>query len=303
MTIQELKYLVAVADHLHFGHAATACHVTQPTLSAGLRSLEDKLGRTLFERGPHGVLLTRAGEPLVDQARRVLAEVRQLEALSRTGHTPLNGVFRLGAIPTIGPYLFPHIIAGVRQKWPHLQLHLVEARTADLLHQLQSGDLDAALMSPPLDETGLQQELLYREDFLLALPSGHALSGRKRLRVDDLADEELLLLDEGHCLRDQVVEFCRIGDATARELLRSSSLETLRNMVTAGVGCTLLPALAVQKTDDLDLRTLARPTPSREVGLYWRRNFAGRESALLLAETIRAQLPATVKVIRRKQAR
>ncbi len=293
MTIQELKYLVAVADHLHFGHAAASCHVTQPTLSAGLRSLENKLDETLCERGPHGVVITRAGEPLVEQARRVLAEARQLEQMARAGQTPLNGLFRLGAIPTIGPYLFPHVIAGLRQDWPHLQLNLVEARTDELLPQLRRGDLDAVLLSPPFDDSGLAHDSLYDEEFLLALPAGHRLGRKRSPSLADLADEHLLLLDEGHCLRDQVVEFCRIGQSSARELLRFSSLETLRNMVAAGAGCTLMPALAVNKA--ADTRPLARPRPSREVGLYWRQNFAGADSAKMLAKTIRAHLPATVK--------
>ncbi len=294
MTIQELKYLVAVAEHLHFGRAASACHVTQPTLSAGLRSLENKLDLMLFERGPHGVLITSESGPLVEQARRVLAEARQFEQLARAGQSPLAGVFRLGAIPTIGPYLFPHIIASLRKDWPQLQLSLVEAQTDDLLQQLRRGDLDAALLSPPIDETGLEREHLYEEDFLLALPAGHPLQRKRTLRVTDLADEQLLLLDEGHCLRDQVVEFCRVGEASARDLLRSSSLETLRNMVTAGAGCTLLPALAVNDSSG-DIRPLSRPTPSREVVLYWREKFAGAESARLLADTIRDHLPARVK--------
>ncbi len=298
MTIQELKYLVAVADHLHFGRAADACHVTQPTLSAGLRSLEDQFDQTLFERGPHGVLATRIGERLIDQARLVLSEARRLEQMARTGNAPLTGVFRLGAIPTIGPYLLPHIIPGLRHDWPELALHLVEAKTDDLLSQLHRGELDAALMSPPVDKTGLSHAALYREEFLLAVPAGHALHRRRSVRLADLAGEELLLLDEGHCLRDQVVEFCRIGSTAARELLRSSSLETLRSMVAAGVGCTLLPALAVTDRQTapapLEIRKLARPRPDREVAIYWRRRFAGAESARLLAQSIQAHLPSAV---------
>jgi len=299
MTLQELKYLVAVADHLHFGRAADACHVTQPTLSAGLRSLEAKLGRALCERGPQGVLISPDTEPVVEQARRVLAEAEQFEAISRSGRAPLTGVFRLGAIPTIGPYLFPHVIAGIRQEWPDLRLHLVEAQTGDVLHQLRRGDLDAALLSPPVDETALSWELLYDEEFLLALPVDHRLRRKKTVRLADLIDEPLLLLDEGHCLRDQVVEFCRIGDATARELLRSSSLETLRNMVAAGTGCTLLPALAVGATGGAtdEVKRLARPVPTRAVGLYWRQKFADRESAQLLAGAIRSHLPRAVRTL------
>lgn len=298
MTIQELKYLVAVADHLHFSKAAEACHVTQPTLSAGIRSLEDRLGQTLFERGPHGVLPAAGVAPLLDQARRILAEVRQFEQLARTSGAPLTGVLRLGAIPTIGPYLLPHVIPGLRRQWPELRLHLVEGKTADLLAQLRRGDLDAALLSPPIDRTGLLAAELYREEFLLAIPAGHKLTTLRKPRLADLTAEPLLLLDEGHCLRDQVVAFCRVGDSAARELLRSSSLETLRNMVAAGVGCTLLPALAVTPNQTaIEIRSLAEPRPSREVVCYWRRKHADQESIGLLTESIRAHLPAVVTAL------
>ena len=298
MTIQELKYFVAVADHLHFSRAADDCHVTQPTLSAGIRSLEAKMGQKLFERGSHGVLLATQAEPLLSQARRILAEVRQLEQLARAGGTPLTGVLRLGAIPTIGPYLLPHIIPGIRRQWPDLKLHLVEGKTEELLAQLRRGDLDAALLSPPLATAGLHSAQLYQEEFLLATPAGHRLAAVKAARLADLTAEPLLLLDEGHCLRDQVVEFCRIGDSAARELLRSSSLETLRNMVAAGVGCTLLPALAVTPDHtQIEVRQLARPRPSRNVICCWRQNHVDQESIRLLTDSIRAHLPGTVTAL------
>ena len=301
MTLQELKYLVAVADHLHFGRAAAACHVTQPTLSAGLRCLEQELGRSLCERSPRGVVMARGTASLIEQARQVLNEARRFNELADAGRLPLTGVLRLGAIPTVGPYLFPHVVAGLRQRWPALRLHLVEARTADLLRDLRRGELDAALLSPPLDAADLAHLPLYCEEFQLALPAGHRLLARKRLTIADLAHEPLLLLDEGHCLRDQVVEFCRIGDSAAREMLRSGSLETLRNMVAAGVGSTLLPALAVERPaaappadGAMELRRLAAPAPEREVGLYWRAGTADAESARLLAQSIVELLPAAV---------
>jgi LysR family hydrogen peroxide-inducible transcriptional activator len=294
MKLQELTYLVAVADHRHFGRAADACHVTQPTLSAGLRNLERKLDLVLCERGPRGVVITRVGQPVVDQARRVLAEAQRLEHVARRDRSPLTGIFRLGAIPTIGPYLMPHILAGIRARWPDLRLHLVEARTDPLLADLRRGVLDLAILSPPVADKGLQYDRLYREEFFLALPAGHPLGRKRRPRLADLAGEPLLLLDEGHCLRDQVVEFCRIGDAAARDLIRSSSLETLRNMVDAGMGCTLLPALAVKPEAAGEIRSLARPAPFREVGLYRRNDYPDVESAELLAATIRDCLPAAL---------
>lgn len=296
MTIQELKYLVAVAEHRHFGQAASACHVSQPTLSAGLANLEDKLAVVLFERGPQGVFPTPAGEPLIMQARRVLAEAQNLEQMARQGSQPLTGEFRLGAIPTIGPYLYPHIIAGLQERWPQLQLNLIEKKTDDLLRDLRRGELDLALLSPPFDAAGLDFAHLYREKFLLALPLDYRLKGKRLPRLADLEQKKVLLLDEGHCLRDQVVEFCRLGDARARELTRSSSLEILRHLVAAGRGCTLLPALSVRADDGVRIRSMAKPEPHREVGLYWRRTSVTSESANLLAKTIRDLLPDTVQV-------
>ena len=299
MTLQELRYLVAVADHRHFGRAAAACSVTQPTLSAGLRSLEQKLDRILCERGPRGVVMARGSDVLVAQARVVLDEAHRFAELVDVDRAPLTGVLRLGAIPTVGPYLFPHVIAGLRRRWPALRLHLAEATTSDLLAQLQRGELDAALLSPPVAEAGLDRATLYREEFLLALPAGHRLLGRKRIGASDLTDEPLLLLDEGHCLRDQVQTYCRIGDQSARDLMRTGSLETLRNMVVAGIGATLLPALATgnpQATGDGApvLRHLASPVPVREVALYWRHTTADPDSMDQLATSLRELLPPSV---------
>ncbi|MBD3222589.1 LysR family transcriptional regulator [bacterium] len=295
MTLQELRYLVAVADHGHFGRAAAACHVTQPTLSAGIRSLEHKLDLRVCDRGPQGAVITRDGAPVVEQARRVLAEAWQLELIARRGREPLTGVYRLGAIPTIGPYLLPRVVPDLRTRHPSLRLHLIEGTTDQLLRDLHHGDLDIVLLSPPVDVAGLDHDLLYRERFLAALPGDHPLARRPAVQLDDLEDEPLLLLDEGHCLRDQVVEFCRIADARARELIRSSSLETLRNMVVAGIGCTLLPELAVGEHEACAIRPITRPTPSREVRLYWRSSDPRGESARLLATRIREAVSTSVE--------
>lgn len=299
MTLQELRYFVAVADHRHFRRAAAACGVTQPTLSAGLRSLERKLDRILCERGPHGVVMARGSHALVEQARTILAEADRFRQLADAHRAPLTGKLRLGAIPTVGPYLFPHVVAGLRRRWPALLLHLVEAATADLLADLRRGELDVALMSPPLADADLDHASLYREEFLLALPEGHELLASPRITAADLKSEPLLLLDEGHCLRDQVLAYCRLGDPAARDLVRSGSLETLRNMVTAGIGATLLPALAVQDPGRSHegapfLRHLAHPCPAREVALYWRRTTADPDSMAELATSLRDLLPSSV---------
>ena len=298
MTLQELKYLVAVADHLHFGRAAAVCHVTQPTLSAGIRNLEEDLGWEVFERGTRIVMIADGAEPVIAQARRVLAEAETLDDLAHRHRAPLTGTFRLGAIPTVGPYLFPHVIGSLREAYPELVLHLREDKTDDLVAALKNGSLDAALLSPPLAVSGLEEMKLYREDFHLALPAGHTLGRKRRVKQEDLWDEPLLLLDEGHCLREQVVEFCSLPTNPVRELLRSSSLETLRSMVAAGVGCTLLPALAIGVVEEFSGQILIRPftgqVPSREVCLYWRRGYTRRKSARLLGEIVGNHLPAKV---------
>jgi LysR family hydrogen peroxide-inducible transcriptional activator len=303
MTLQELRYIVAVAEHGHFGRAAEACHVAQPSLSAAVKKLEDEFGLQIFERGRGGVLVTREGVEIVAQARRILDEVSRLRTLAGRRRDPLEGVFGLGTIPTIGPYLLPHVVPGLRDAHPELQLHLREEPTATLIAALREGRIDAALLSPPLDEQGLAHADLYREDFLAALPRDHRLAAAQRVRVADLAAGELLLLDEGHCLRDQVLEVCRLAAETpARELLRGSSLETLRSMVAAGAGCTLLPALAERPADaelGLVVRPFVRPVPSRVIALYWRDGSPRETSARLLAAGIRKLLPPAVRRLRR----
>jgi len=300
MTLQELRYVAAVAALKHFGRASEACHVSQPALSAGVKRLEEELGVVLFERGRRGVLVTPEGQALVAQARRVLGETDRLRELARHHLEPMSGVLRLGVIPTVGPYLLPHVVPGLRRAWPALRLHLTEDRTDRLLEALRDGDLDAALLSPPLDAEGLDRIDLYDEDLQVALPPDHPLLARKRLRPGDLAREPLLLLDEGHCLRDQALEVCRqASDGPVRELLRASSLETLRSMVGAGVGITLLPALAVRRTggapDLVHVRPFVPPAPRRTVSLYWRQDSPREISARLLAKDVRGRLPAGLR--------
>jgi LysR family hydrogen peroxide-inducible transcriptional activator len=299
MTLQELSYAVAVAEHRHFGRAAAACHVSQPSLSAGLKRLEEELGVALFERGRSGVLPTREGEPLLTQARRVLDAAERMRELARRELAPLSGVFRLGVIPTVGPYLLPHVVPGLREGFADLRLHLREEQTARLLESLHEGTLDAALLSPPVEERGLARADLYREEFLAALPFDHPLARRRRLRSQDLLPEPLLLLDEGHCFREQSLEVCSSPGTPVRELLRGSSLETLRSMVAAGVGITLLPALAAPGEEGpVVVRPFRRPAPHRTISLYWRRGFAREPSARILGEEIRRRLPAGVRALR-----
>jgi LysR family hydrogen peroxide-inducible transcriptional activator len=303
MTLQELRYLVAVCDQGHFGRAAKACFVSQPTLSAGIKKLEEELGVVVFERSRRRVMLTERGRELADQARLVLQDVERLRELAEQERAPLAGDFRLGVIPTVGPYLLPHLIPALRRAHPALRLLLREQQTSLLLESLRAGRLDAALLSPPAEGADLEEAPLYEEPFFFAAPPGHPLTRRQRVAQKDLLDEAMLLLEEGHCMREQALEVCRGPRSRAREELEGASLETLRNMVAAGAGCTLLPALAAaqdrRRRPLLEIRPFARPVPRRTISLFWRRRFSRAESARELADFVRAHLPEGVSASRR----
>ena len=293
MTLQELRYLVALADTGHFGRAARACFVSQPTLSAALKKLEGELDVVLVERTKRRVAFTEPGRVLVAQARVVLEEARRFEELAAQTREPLAGDFRLGVIPTIGPYLLPHVLRGLRAAFPKLRLLLREAQTAILLGELRSARVDAALLALPVAGDDLARAPLYDEPFLLALPRGHPLAKKARVRTDALAELPLLLLEEGHCLREQALEVCGRVSSRAREEVAGASLETLRNMVAAGVGVTLLPELAAHGRRDVEVVRLA-PEPTRRVALVWRKIDARAESVQALAAHLREHRPAGV---------
>ena len=277
MNLRDLQYLVALADLRHFGRAAEACHVSQPTLSTQVRKLEEELGVALVERAPRQVILTAAGVDIVERARRVLAEVAQMRETARRTTDPEAGSIRLGLFPTLGPYLLPHVVPSLRARFPRLELLLVEEKTEVLLAMLRAGRLDAAVLALPLHEEWLHCEPLFEEPFMLAVPRGHPLSKRRELTLGALAHEHLLLLEDGHCLRDQALEVCSLAGAGEKEGFRATSLETLRQMVAAGVGITLLPLLAVQPpvppSPDIALVGFRDP-PHRRLALAWRRSSA-----------------------------
>jgi LysR family hydrogen peroxide-inducible transcriptional activator len=303
MTLQELRYLVAVAEEGQVARAAERCHVGQPTLSTQLKKLEDTLGVQLFERGPRGLTPTAAGAPIIAQARVVLEEADKLRTLARAAQDPMTGPLRLGAIPTLGPYLLPHLLPVIRKTYPQLRLLLSEHLTAQLLEALHAHTLDGALLALPVAAEGLEVMELFREPFELALPTGHALARKKQVQPQDLENECLLLLEEGHCLRDQALDVCGAKKNQSREEVQATSLETLRQMVAAGIGCTLLPQLSTQggaRPDKrlIELRPFARPTPTRLIGLLWRARGARAEAARRLGELIRAHLPPGVLATR-----
>jgi LysR family hydrogen peroxide-inducible transcriptional activator len=278
MNLRDLRYLVALAEHKHFGRAASASFVSQPTLSTQIRKLEDELGVALVERTPRKVLLTEVGREIAQRAREVLNEVEQIRAAAQRTRDPESGTVRLGIFPTLGPYLLPHVIPAIRRRFPRLELLLTEEKTEVVLKLLREGRLDAGILALPIHDAQLHEEFLFEEDFVLAVPEGHALATRGPLKLTDLAEQNLLLLEDGHCLRDQALEVCQMAGANERSGFRATSLETLRQMVAAGVGITLLPVLSVKPpvapSADIRLIEFRGNVPSRRIAMVWRKSSA-----------------------------
>lgn len=275
MNLRDLQYLVALAETRHFGRAALRCHVSQPTLSAQLRKLEDYLGVALIERRPRQVALTAAGAAVIQRARRMLQDADDIRALAHASQDPLAGQLKVGLIPTLGPYLLPRVMPRLAQALPKLALLLHEYQTAPLIQRVLDGELDLAILALPTDTKGLQTRSLFAEAFLVATPEKHRLAARRRLKPADLAGEKLLLLEEGHCLREHALEVCSRAGAEEQGF-RATSLETLRQMVASGAGITLLPRLAAEgpfaSARGLVVRPFAPPAPSRTIGAAWRRS-------------------------------
>jgi len=299
MTLQELRYIVALADTGHFGQAAEACHVTQSTLSTQLKKLEDYLGLTLFDRSLKRVTPTPTGRAIVASARIIVEEAERIRTLARqSGEDIMACTLNLGVIPTVGPYYLPHALLTVHKVFPQLKLMLREEITPTLLTSLREGRFNAALLALPVDEENLEVFPLFREPFVVALPAGHPLVARDQLKLKDLDGENLLLLEEGHCLRDQALDLCgsRVGKT---DEVQATSLEMLRQMVGMNLGITLLPQLAAENAPRgekrlLALRPFAAPAPTRTVGLVWRRRSPRSETLLRLAQQLVAELPAGV---------
>lgn len=305
MTLTELRYVVAVARERHFGRAAEACFVSQPTLSVAVKKLEEELGVMLFERGPGELTVTPAGQRIVEQAQRVLEEAARVKEIAVAGRDPLAGPLRLGAIYTIGPYLLPKLIPVLRRTAPAMQLLIQENFTHRLAGMLKSGEVDAILVALPFSEPGVETRAVYDEPFLVAVPKGHRWEGRKRVSSEELARESLLLLGEGHCFRDQVLEICHAARSRERNpiarTVEGGSLETIRHMVAGGVGVTVLPATSVDgaagRSDLIRILPFAKPAPTRRVALAWRRSFPRPEAIEALRNAVLAcKLPMVKKV-------
>lgn len=288
MNLRDLRYLLALAEHRHFGRAAQACFVSQPTLSTQLKKLEGFLGVTLIERAGRQALLTPVGAAIAAEAAQALRHVDALAQIAAQHRDPLGGELRLGLIPTVAPYLLPKILPAVRCAFPALSLQLTEAKTADLDAMLEVGELDAGILALPFKSERMATSELYSEAFLLAVGAAHPLARRRSAALADLAEEEVLLLEDGHCLRDQALDVCRTHLAVENANFRATSIETLRQMVAANIGITLMPALAVK--DDPSVRYLPfdDEPPQRRIGLCWRQSSPRATLLNALADELRA---------------
>src|SRR5262245_33341548 len=292
LKLKDLRYLVALADEKHFGRAAERSHVSQPTLSAQLKKLEEYLGVQLIERNPRQVTLTEAGNQIVSRARRILEASDEVVTLARSHRDPLAGRLRLALLPTIGPYLLPRVSREIRKALPRLELRLYEYQTEQMLEKLHDGQVDVGVLALPVDLDGLESRPLYDEPFTIALPEHHRLTKKTQLKVEDLKDEPLLLLEDGHCLRDQALEVCSGVGMQETQDFRATSLETLRQMVATGAGVTLLPELASRgaygSARGVALRPFAKPAPVRQIGAAWRKSTARKPAIEALCKVIEA---------------
>jgi LysR family hydrogen peroxide-inducible transcriptional activator len=296
MTLTELRYIVAVARERHFGRAAEACFVSQPTLSVAIKKLEEELDLKIFERGGSEVSVTPLGEEIVRQAQAVLDQAGAIKEIAKRGKDPLAGALRLGIIYTIGPYLLPELVKHTIEKYPQMPLMLQENFTVKLLEMLRTGELDCAIMAEPFPDTGLATAQLYDEPFVVALPATHPLADRATISAEELKRETMLLLGTGHCFRDHVLEVCPefarfSSDAEGiRRSFEGSSLETIKHMVASGMGVTVVPQLSVPREKSAHLRFVpfSDPIPTRRVVLAWRRSFTRYEAIAALRNAIYA---------------
>jgi len=305
MTLTELRYIVAVARERHFGRAAEACFVSQPTLSVAVKKLEEELDVKIFERGGNEVSVTPLGEALVRQAQVVIEQAAAVKEIAKSGKDPLSGPLKLGIIYTIGPYLLPDLVRQAIERVPQMPLMLQENFTVKLLDMLRSGEIDCAIMAEPFPDAGLAVAPLYDEPFMVALPKSHPLAKRKKVSSQELKQETMLLLGTGHCFRDQVLEVCpefaRFSSNAdgIRKSFEGSSLETIKHMVASGMGVTVVPQLSVPKGAQPHVAYLKfePPVPTRRVVLAWRRSFTRYEAIAALRNAVYAcELPGVKRL-------
>ncbi|EDY86575.1 LysR protein [gamma proteobacterium HTCC5015] len=299
MNIRDLQYLMALAEHQHFGRAADACHVSQPTLSTQIKKLEGELNVTLVERDNKKVMLTEVGNAVVERTADILRGVDEIRDIALQASDPESGRLALGLIPTIGPYLLPYAMRAIKKRFPDLRIYLYEAQTADLVDMLKSGKIDAAIMALPVDDDRIDNIPIYNEAFLAALPFNHPLADRSLLNPSELKDSEMMLLEDGHCLRDQALEVCQNMGASEMSGFRATSLETLRQMVASGAGVTLMPTLAAETNQiegsDVAIVPFEEPQPQRQVGIFFRPSSPRKALFKELGQAIAERLPKGLK--------
>jgi len=305
MNLRDLQYLIAVAETGHFGKAAKRCFVSQPTLSSQIIKLEDHLGVKVFERTNRSVNITPVGEKIIDHARKSIEQADAIDQIARAHRDPLAGILRVGAIPTLSPYLTPLILAPLIKNYPQLELVLTEETTSNLEDRLRNHDIDVALLATPLKEEGLAEKQLFDEPFWLIHPKGHDLYTKEEITRADLADLDILLLSEMHCLSKQVMKVCRLKERREgiMESLGAFTLETLVQLVSAGYGCTLVPALSVHggwmTASGVIARQLDVPEAKRRIRMVYRNSFPQPQTLNVLAQVIKDKLPNTVKLVSR----
>jgi LysR family hydrogen peroxide-inducible transcriptional activator len=288
MNIRDLKYLVAVAEHGHFGKAAEACFVSQPALSMQIKKLESTLGVTLFERSNNSFLITPEGSVIVDYARQILNQIGDMLEAAQMIKDPYAGEIRLGVFPTLAPFLLPLIIPKITEFFPKLLIYLIEEKTEVLIEQLEHGKLDAAFLAGPLKEAGFDETPLFEEEFLLAISKKHPLKKNKIILESDLNHQELLLLEEGHCLRGQALAVCHGTGARENQYFRATSLETLRQMIISGIGITLMPKLACRPDPNLRYIPFNEPKPKRSIALYSRASSSRKLAIEAIAAVVKS---------------
>lgn len=304
MNLRDLKYLIAVAETEHFGHAATRCYVSQPTLSGQIKKLEQELGVTLFERNNRSVSITPVGTEIVRHAKLILEQADVIKQLAQAQRDPLAGALRVGAIPTVSPYLIPLILLPLKKQYPQMRLVLSEEITDMLTQRLLAHQIDVAILATDVAEPELEVMPLFEEPFWLAHPRDHEIYSKEEITRRDLSRINLLLLADGHCLTHQVMDVCRLKESAMDDEmadLRAASLETLLQLVGAGFGCTLVPALAIQGAWTTDSGIIARQLhlkdAFRRVQFVYRKTFPRKQALLALADVIRSQLPNTVHAL------
>lgn len=299
MNLRDLKYLIALSEHRHFGKAAKACFVSQPALSMQIKKLEDTLGVQLLERTNKSVLLTDIGNSIVQRAQNILIHAEEIREMAKQARDPESGEMSIGLFPTLAPYLLPHIFPKLSEPFPHLEIYLVESKSHELLEKLRQGKLDAALLALPLDEPDLTVTPLFEEEFNLAVSATHPLAKKDYIRLSDLENQPLLLLEEGHCLRDQALSLCHKANTSEAKRFYATSLETLRYMVASNIGITLMPILARRPNDNVVyLPFESSCKPSRTIGMVWRNSCA--RSALLkkMADQIRTMVGEQRQIVK-----